>query len=153
MNVSNASGSLMRRPDVKLSQLVDISALQLDTSLSEIGTLERKLALKKEELQEAKLSQLLAVPSDIPGLKTLTQKDLIDIVENNWNRDQQVKNQDRKVLGWSSGEDSDGTKTKELDKLLNPNDIVVQISPKPNKRAGNQIKIENEQEHDEQSHV
>lgn len=27
MNVSNASGSLMRRPDVKLSQLVDISAL------------------------------------------------------------------------------------------------------------------------------
>ena len=122
----------MRKPDVKLSQLVDISALQLDTSLSEIGTLERKLALKKEELQEAKLSQLLAVPNDIPGLKTLTQKELIDIVivENKWLRDLKATNNDRKVLEWSSGKDSDGANTEELERLLNPNDIVVQISPK-----------------------
>jgi hypothetical protein len=43
--------------------------------------------MKHEQLQEAKLSQLLAVPNDIPGLKTLTQKELIEIVENNWKRD------------------------------------------------------------------
>jgi hypothetical protein len=38
----------LRRPDAKLSQLIDISALMLDTSLSEIGTWEKKYAMKHE---------------------------------------------------------------------------------------------------------
>ena len=53
------------------------------------------------------MSQILAVPSDIAGLKTLTQRDIVEIVENNWKRNQAEKQKDRKVLGWSSGEEDD----------------------------------------------
>ena len=82
----------------------------------------------------------------------------MDIVENNWTRDQQAKKQDRKVLGWSSGEEDN-------QEAVSPNDVQVILSSTPKnptsqplnvkhgaiKQLANQIKIENELEQEDLS--
>lgn len=56
-------------------EILDVSAIQLDSSLSQLGTLQK--ARKDNFNQEAKLSQLLAVSQNISGLMTVSQKELI----------------------------------------------------------------------------
>lgn len=77
-----------------------MSGIQLESSLSELGTLAREGG--RNFPQEAKLSQLLAVSQNISGLKTVSQEELVQLVEQNWGRAQEGKLEDRKVLDWSS---------------------------------------------------
>ena len=84
-----------------------MSAIQLDSSLSEIGTTEvfNARAQEKHVLQDAQLDQMLAVSQNISGLKTVTQKDLVEMLDKKHEQLDQLKKEDRKVLGWSSSED------------------------------------------------
>lgn len=70
--------------DVELGHLLDISAIQLDSSLSEIGTLQKLKARAGEEKLEAQLSEMMAVSQNISGLKTVTQKELVLLAEKQW---------------------------------------------------------------------
>lgn len=63
--------------------MLDMSVIQLDSSLSQLGTIDA-YRIRKGFNQEAKLSQLLAVSQNISGLMTVTQKELVQLVENNW---------------------------------------------------------------------
>jgi hypothetical protein len=55
-----------------------------------------------EVLLDAQLTQLLDASQDLCGLKTVTQRDLIEIVELNYEKQQNMKIESRKVLGWGS---------------------------------------------------
>jgi hypothetical protein len=77
-----------------------VSGIQLESELSELGTMARDQG--RNFPQEAKLSQLLAVSQNISGLKTVSQEELVQMVEQNWGRAQEGKLEDRKVLDWSS---------------------------------------------------
>lgn len=60
--ISNANLQYnQKNRDVELGQILDISAIQLDSSLSEIGTMEKLKARAKEQNLEAQLSEMLAV--------------------------------------------------------------------------------------------
>lgn len=48
---------------------------------------------------------MLAVSGNISGLMTVTQKELVQMVEKNWLEVQMLKQDDRKVLVWSDGEE------------------------------------------------
>ena len=71
--------------DVEINQILDISAIQLESSLSEIGTIEGLKARAGDKALEAQLSEMLAVSqNNISGLKTVTQKDLVFLAEQHW---------------------------------------------------------------------
>jgi len=63
--------------DVDIGQMLDISAIQLDSSLSEIGTMEKLKARAREGNLDAQLSEMMAVSQNISGLKTATKKELV----------------------------------------------------------------------------
>jgi hypothetical protein len=56
-----------------------VSGIQLESELSELGTMARDQG--RNFPQEAKLSQLLAVSQNISGLKTVSQEELVQMVE------------------------------------------------------------------------
>ena len=74
--------------DVQRGQILDISAIQLESKLSEIGTIEGLKAREGERnfLMEAKMSEMMDLSQNIniSGLKTVTQKDLVMLAEKNW---------------------------------------------------------------------
>lgn len=54
------------------------------------------------------LTQLLNVPDDIEGLiKTVTEKDLIIKIEEEFKKKEDLLREDRRVFEWSSGGNSD----------------------------------------------
>ena len=77
-----------------------MSGIQLESELSELGTMARDQG--RNFPQEAKLSQLLAVSQNISGLKTVSQEELVQMVEQNWGREQEGNLEDSNVLDWSS---------------------------------------------------
>ena len=102
--------------------LLDVSAIQLDSSLSQLGTLQK--AKKDNFNQEAKLSQLLAVSQNISGLMTVSQKELIQLVEQGWEQHQQAKIEKRKVLEWSgNGLPESLQSLSDAKSILEPNQI------------------------------
>jgi len=85
-----------------------------------LGTLDAK-KFRKGFPQEAKLSQLLAVSQNISGLMTVTQKELVQLVENNWNQQQLAKLEDRKVLDWSTDQHEEPSMSQK-ESILSPTD-------------------------------
>ena len=94
-------------------------------------------AHEKHFQQDAHLSQMLAVSQNISGLKTVTQKDLVEMFERKHEEIDALKKEDRKVLGWSSSEDEMASSVRDMNGRLriqtnergNGNIDSVTISP------------------------
>ena len=102
---------------------LDISAIQLESSLSQLGTIDR-LKVKNDKNLEAQLSEMLKVSEcgNMSGLKTVTQKELVLFAERNWQQQEQVqkerRNERRKVLDKLSSGDDDEAKSETHEKIL-----------------------------------
>ena len=108
--------------DVEINQILDISAIQLESSLSEIGTIEGLKARAGDKALEAQLSEMLAVSqNNISGLKTVTQKDLVFLAEQHWQQKEQLKKENRKVLEWSGDQDESDHKKENSSEDANKN--------------------------------
>ena len=78
----------------------------MEQKLPSLGTVELVSARRKEQLNEAQLTELLDVSLEINGLlKTATEKDILLKYEEEYKVKEELKKQDRKVLEWSSKED------------------------------------------------
>ena len=105
--------------------MLDISAIQLESSLSEIGTIEGLKARAGDKALEAQLSDMMAISQNISGLKTVTQKELVLMAEKHWQEHEQLKKENRKVLDWSGDEGND---SKDIRSETNDKNILGGIS-------------------------
>lgn len=61
--------------------------------------------LRGERMKDARLSQILNMEHEISGLLTVTQKELIEMVDKDLQLQQEARNENRKVLDWSSADE------------------------------------------------
>lgn len=61
---------------------------------------------RKHDLQDANLEEILGASDDMISIKSVTEKELIAIVNMNLERQEKLKKEGRKVLEWSSSQSS-----------------------------------------------
>jgi hypothetical protein len=61
--------------------------------------------VKGEKMKDARLSQILNMEHEISGLLTVTQKELIEMVDKDLQLRQEAKKENRKVLDWGSSDE------------------------------------------------